>query len=229
MDRFPATREYFIRLGIDYDELTLEEVIEKVNSIEDAFYDRENNFIYVDVLDYFEDETYFNHLQELGVPNLGELTEKLSVIQDENVRNSLYVKGVVKILEAHYNAKDKILDKLIFNNETNETNENSENIEIRSINNSEEENPEPLVFKNYKAFEVFEKYFERFSVSPQNLTNYSFLFHKMKLDKLIHEEAKQIAYFNFLSKYGIYIDRIKPLSQIGNKNIKEEIYNNCKE
>ncbi|WP_339888924.1 hypothetical protein [uncultured Flavobacterium sp.] len=229
MDRYSGTRENFIRLGVDYDNLTFDEVIEQINSIEEAFYDRENNFIYVDVLDYLEDETYFNHLQELGIPNLGELMDKLSVIKDENVRSTLYVKGVVKILEAHYNAKDKILDKLIFNNESNKTNVNSENIEIRSINNSNEENPEPLVFKSFNAFLVFEKYFERFPVSPQNLTNYSFLFHKMKLDKLIHEEAKQIAYFNFLSKYDISIERIKPMTQIGNKNIKEQIYNNCKE
>uniref|UniRef100_UPI00404BA05B hypothetical protein n=1 Tax=Flavobacterium sp. TaxID=239 RepID=UPI00404BA05B len=226
MDRYSGTRENFIRLGVDYDNLTFDEVIEQINSIEEAFYDRENNFIYVDVLDYLEDETYFNHLQELGVPNLGELIEKLSVIKDENVRSTLYVKGVVKILEAHYNAKDKILDKLIFDNDSNENNKNND---IKTIENSTEENPEPLVFKSFKAFLVFEKYFERFPVSPQNLTNYSFLFHKMKLDKLIHEEAKQIAYFNFLSKYDIFIERIKPLSQIGNKNIKEEIYNNCKE
>jgi len=229
MDRYSGTRENFIRLGVDYDNLTFDEVIEQINSIEEAFYDRENNYIYVDVLDYLEDETYFNHLQELGVPNLGELIEKLSVIKDENVRNSLYVKGVVKILEAHYNAKDKILDKLIFNNESNESNENSENIEIRSINNSEEENPEPLVFKNYKAFIVFKKYFDRFGSSAQNLTNYSFLYHKMVRDKLIHKEAKQIAYYDFLSKYNISIERIKPMTQIGNKNIKESIYNNCKE
>jgi hypothetical protein len=223
MDRYSGTRENFIRLGIDYDNLTFDEVIEQINSIEEAFYDRENNFIYVDVLDYLEDETYFNHLQELGIPNLGELMDKLSVIKDENVRSGLYVKGVVKILEAHYNAKDKILDKLIFNNDSNENND------IQTINNSKEENPEPLVFKSFKAFLVFEKYFERFPVSPQNLTNYSFLFHKMKQDKLIHEEAKQIAYFNFLSKYDIFIERIKPMTQIGNKNIKEQIYINCKE
>ena len=90
------------------------------------------------------------------------------------------------------------------------------------------ENPEPLVFKDYKAYEVFKNYYDKFGNTSQNLVNYSFLYHKLKYDKLIHEESKQTAFFNYLGTLGIFIDRVKPLSQIGNQKIKEEFYSNCK-
>jgi hypothetical protein len=90
------------------------------------------------------------------------------------------------------------------------------------------ENPEPLVFKDYKAYNVFKNYYDKFGDTSQNLVNYSFLYHKLKYDKLIHEESKQTAFFNYLGTLGIYIDRVKPLSQIGNQKIKEEFYSNCK-
>ena len=90
------------------------------------------------------------------------------------------------------------------------------------------ENPEPLVFKSYEAFLVFNNFYNKFGSTPENLSNYSFLYHKMQYDGLIHKESKQIAYFDFLSKYNISIDRIKTMNLIGKKNYREEVYSSCK-
>lgn len=90
------------------------------------------------------------------------------------------------------------------------------------------ENPEPLVFKSYEAFLVFNNFYNKFGSTTENLSNYSFLYHKMQYDSLIHKESKQIAYFDFLSKYNISIDRIKAMNLIGKKNYREEVYSSCK-
>lgn len=121
MDRVPAN-EYNIRfLGIDYDNLSNHEIIRAINNIEGAFYDGENNLIYTGIMDCFNDEKYFDLLQEMGVPTLHELNDKLSVIKDDEIRNELYCLGFLKILEAEYDAKFKILDKLLLKNNSTST------------------------------------------------------------------------------------------------------------
>lgn len=146
MDRVPAN-EYNIKfLGIDYDNLSNHEIISAINNIEGAFYDRENNLIYTGIMDCFNDEKYFDLLKEMGVPSLSDLNDKLSVIKDDEIRNELYYLGFLKILETEYNAKFKILDKLL----------------IENISTSDKLKTPPIS-SNYKKFK------ENLAISCENL------------------------------------------------------------
>jgi hypothetical protein len=95
-----------------------------------------------------------------------------------------------------------------------------------SIN--DEINPYPKIFKDYKAFTIFKNLLDEFSDTKENLSNYSFVFHKMTYEDLIHFDLKQQSYFDFLDGFDINISRIKPLGDIGKIALRESIYAKAK-
>lgn len=88
-----------------------------------------------------------------------------------------------------------------------------------------EENPYPRIFKDYYSYSVFKKLQTQFGNSKENLANYSFVYHRMKKDKLIFDDYQQIQFVYFLLEFDINISRIKPKSQLGNNDLREGIYN----
>lgn len=88
----------------------------------------------------------------------------------------------------------------------------------------EETNPYPKIFKNHNAYSIFKKLVEEFGNTKENLSNYSFVFHKMTYEDLIHFDLKQQSYFTFLDDFDITISRIKPLQSIGKITYRESIY-----
>lgn len=91
-----------------------------------------------------------------------------------------------------------------------------------------EPNPYPRIFTSNKAFDKFKKLKEAFGNTKQNLSNYSFVYHRMIKDKLIFEDYKQTEFVFFLLNFEINISRIKPKSQQGNNDFRESIYNSVK-
>lgn len=86
-------------------------------------------------------------------------------------------------------------------------------------------NPFPRIFTNNIGYNKFQNLLEEFGNGIQNLANYSFVFHRMKKDNLIYKDLKQLEFIDFLSSYGIHLDRLKPISQLGNNDLRESIYN----
>lgn len=93
---------------------------------------------------------------------------------------------------------------------------------------TDEENPYPRIFTSHKAFGKFKKLKEEFGNTKQNLSNYSFVYHRMIKDKLIFEDYKQTEFVFFLLNFEINISRIKPKNQLGNNDFRESIYNSIK-
>lgn len=94
------------------------------------------------------------------------------------------------------------------------------------IVNANKENPYPRVFTSNLGFQKFKNLLNEFGNTNKDLANYSFVYHQMKKDNLIFEDIKQIEYIDCLAFYNIYLDRIKPLSQIGNNDNRLKIYKN---
>lgn len=117
LERYPLNASTIKWLGIDYDNLTNDELHKKLDIIEktskDIYIDYENNFIYTGIHSCFDDENYYYILKELKVPMLGDLEKILEPIENKIIRDDLYRAGVCKILEAQYNAKEKVIDILI--------------------------------------------------------------------------------------------------------------------
>lgn len=88
-----------------------------------------------------------------------------------------------------------------------------------------EENPYPRIFTSVDAYIKFKNLYDEFEKSNQNLANYSFVFHRMKKDHLIYKDLKQLEFIDFLSSFEIHLDRLKPISQLGNNDLREGIYN----
>lgn len=86
-------------------------------------------------------------------------------------------------------------------------------------------NPYPRIFTCDKAYFKFESLLKEFENSRQQLANYSFVFHRMKRDNLIYNDLKQLEFIDFLATFEIYLDRLKPISQLGNNDLREGIYN----
>ena len=88
-----------------------------------------------------------------------------------------------------------------------------------------EDNPYPRIFTSVDAYIKFKNLYDEFEKSNQNLANYSFVFHRMKKDHLIYKDLKQLEFIDFLSSFEIHLDRLKPISQLGNNDLREGIYN----
>lgn len=88
-----------------------------------------------------------------------------------------------------------------------------------------QENPYPRIFTSVGAYIKFKNLLDEFGTSNENLANYSFVYHRMKKDKLIFDDYQQIQFVYFLLEFDINISRIKPKSQLGNNDLREGIYN----
>lgn len=93
---------------------------------------------------------------------------------------------------------------------------------------STDSNPHPRIFKDAKAYSLFNNLFDEFGNREENLANYSFIFHRMKKDELIFNDVQNLQFVYFLLDLNINIDRIKPLAQIGKKKLRESIYSKAK-
>ena len=69
---------------------------------------------------------------------------------------------------------------------------------------------------------------EEFGSGDEDLANYSFVYQRMKRDKLIYEDYKQTEFMYFLLVFEINIKRIKPKNQLGKTDLRESIYNSIK-
>ena len=114
----------------------------------------------------------------------------------------------------------------LFNNPVSEKAITPTNEKSNPITN--EKNPYPKVFKDYRAFTIFNNLLNEFGNTAENLSNYSFVFHKMTYEDLIHFDVKQQSFFDVLDKFDITISRIKPLSDIGKIAYRESIYAKAK-
>lgn len=104
-----------------------------------------------------------------------------------------------------------------------------ESVPVSSETQEQPETKYPRIFTSQKAFEFFERLKDEFGNSYKALADYSFVFHRMKKDKLIFDDYRQTEFVYFLLEYGIKVDRIKPLSQQGNTDYREGIYNRVKD
>lgn len=85
--------------------------------------------------------------------------------------------------------------------------------------------PHPRIFTSVKAYKKFENLLIAFGNTRNNLANYSYVFHQMQREGLIHETCQQKEFVYLLIDLNIDIDRIKSLSQIGKIEYKSLIYN----
>ncbi|MBU0942120.1 MAG: hypothetical protein KKD36_11895 [Bacteroidetes bacterium] len=98
-------------------------------------------------------------------------------------------------------------------------------IQEQESNLTSETNPYPRIFTSNKAFDKFNNLYDQFKKSNQDLANYSFVYHRMKKDNLIFKDVKQLEFIDLLSSLEINLDRLKPISQLGNNDFREGIYN----
>lgn len=91
------------------------------------------------------------------------------------------------------------------------------------------ENKYPRIFTSQKAFNFFDRLKEEFGNSKKALADYSFIYYRMKKDRLIFDDIKQTEFVYFLLEFGINVGRVKPLSQQGNSDYREGIYNRVKD
>lgn len=88
-----------------------------------------------------------------------------------------------------------------------------------------QENPYPRIFTSINAFYKFKNLLDEFGNGTENVANYSFVFHKMKRDRLIFDDYQQTQFIYFLLDFDINISRVKPKSQLGKTELRESIYN----
>ena len=100
--------------------------------------------------------------------------------------------------------------------------------EKKSNPNENEKNPYPRIFTSAVAYEKFISLVDEFGKTPNDLANYSFVYHRMVKDKFIFSDYKQKEFVFFLLEFNINIDRIKPKTQLGNNDLRERIYNGLK-
>jgi hypothetical protein len=86
----------------------------------------------------------------------------------------------------------------------------------------------PRIFTSEKSFMRFKELVLEFGNTKQNLANYSFVYHQMLYDALIYHDVQKLEFAYFLLEFGINIDRIKRLEDIGNVGFKTKIYSATK-
>lgn len=103
--------------------------------------------------------------------------------------------------------------------------EGDEKMTITLIQPNLDNNPYPRIFTSSKAYKIFENLKSEFGVTKIRLADYSYIYHKMLKDGYIYDDYKQTEFVFFLLYFDINIDRIKPWTQIGSKNLRDKIYN----
>jgi hypothetical protein len=117
LERYPLNGKTIKWFGIDYDNLSNEELHAELDKLkkkyEDIFIDFDNEFIYTGIFSVYDDDTFFSMLKELEIPFLHDVKENLKFIENERVRNNLYSIAMSQVLEAQYQARNKIVEKLM--------------------------------------------------------------------------------------------------------------------
>lgn len=85
------------------------------------------------------------------------------------------------------------------------------------------------IFKNYIAFQIYNSLHLTYQDSKSKLADYSYIYHKMKFDNLIHRSVTNATFLDFLCDEGIEIDKIKALKEIGKKEYRELAYSYAKD
>lgn len=171
-----------------------------------------------------EDEIKFIDLNDLALRYFvgGFLGEKI-----EGFEKIQFLKKAVKYIWEINTKKNKVTIKKKSEQDNTDlaTKKNKEQPETTSESKLPQ-NEAPTVFKNDYAFAVFMECYESFyHQGKSELADFSFVFHQMKKDGLIHYDVKQLSYIDFIASKGIVLDRLKPFKNIGNLEYKEEIYN----
>ena len=94
---------------------------------------------------------------------------------------------------------------------------------------SENSNAYPRIFKDAYAFSIFKNLLEEFGDTKENLANFSFVYHKMKYDGLIHFDLLDKTFTDMLLDFDINVDRIKSQKYIGKIAYRESIYSKAKQ
>jgi hypothetical protein len=215
-----------------------------VKNNNDIIIDFKKNIIYTDIIAYKKELDYAlqlikNDLISNGysieeIENLLELKRNeikeryiniTNAFPTEEIKYEFNIQSIKKLKNSFIDLKDKFYDKKIdellnFNDKI-VVNENSENNNNQLI----QENPYPRIFTSGGAYTKFKNLYDEFDKSTQDLANYSFVFHRMKKDNLIYKDLKQLEFIDFLSSFEIHLDRLKPISQLGNNDLREGIYN----
>lgn len=164
------------------------------------------------------------------------LKEKCNQLPDE-LAYDFNLKLVLKTFERYEELKEKHFDSMmdeilkvdssgfLVNNE-----KASSELQLENKQNHYQENtnPYPRIFKDYHSYSVFEKLVVEFGNKKENLSNYSYVYHKMTYEGLIHYDLLHKTYFEMLSDFDISIDRIKPKSEIGKIAFRDSIYAKAK-
>jgi hypothetical protein len=101
------------------------------------------------------------------------------------------------------------------------------NINLLESSNEQDEkqvNIYPRIFTSDIAYNKFLNLLNEFGNTKQNLSNYSYIFHKMTYEGLIFYDLLQKSYIEMLSNFDISIDRIKPKGDIGKIALRDSIY-----
>ncbi|TXD48665.1 hypothetical protein [Polaribacter sp. IC073] len=96
----------------------------------------------------------------------------------------------------------------------------------QNYNQPSQENPYPKIFSNNKAYLLFQKLHEAYKDEKKDQANYSFIYYRMKADKLILCTGKY--FINFLIEFDITPSKIDS-RQKNELNNKVPFYNNTRD
>lgn len=208
---------------------------------EDFFVDINNNKIYIGKVRLKKDiHQLFEIIKKNHLDNGGKLEDFEKDIQETRVNLKKKIDNTLDNIpdELKYdfltNSLIKLEDKLTekkdqyYTEKLNSILQIDDNQDVTTQQNElskQNDNPYPRIFTSVAAYLKFTNLRNEFEKTNQDLANYSFVFHRMKKDNLIYKDLKQLEFIDFLSFFEIHLDRLKPLSQLGNNDLREGIYN----
>jgi hypothetical protein len=214
-----------------------------------------NEYKYFDFNTAFTELFYFTRLEEnytyencKRIGQYWELTAQISVDFDksdfknnEAYNNKAFCSVCNKIISIHWDRMEEFSSfqtpdeveeqtkKKSISNLMKPTTKSPEVVKVESKETESklpsEENPYPRIFTSINAFYKFKNLLDEFGNGAENVANYSFVFHKMKRDRLIFDDYQQTQFIYFLLDFDINISRVKPKSQLGKTELRESIYN----
>jgi hypothetical protein len=214
-----------------------------------------SDYKYFDFNTAFTELFYFTRLEEnytydncKRIGQYWELTAQISVDFDKSdfknskaYNNKAFCSVCNKIISIHWDRMEEFSSfqtpdeveeqtkKKTISNLMKPTTKSPEVVKVKSIETESklpsEENPYPRIFTSINAYYKFKNLLDEFGNGAENVANYSFVFHKMKRDRLIFDDYQQTQFIYFLLDFDINISRIKPKSQLGKTELRESIYN----
>jgi hypothetical protein len=134
-------------------------------------------------------------------------------------------------LYAYYLGKIKIIDFI----ESKRKDFVQNNVAITNLNNEQKEyliteNPYPQIFSNLKAFHLFDRLFEQFKDSKNQIADFSFIYRMMFKESFILPHFKPQMFIDWIDvePYKISLEKIKTIGDCSTEQ-KIRTYNNTKE